>query len=386
MNLFKIVPSPTLKRENMVVAAEPIQAGSVIVKRSWLARTNFVVHDEEALKEHQSIPSAPTGPRGPITCPRGHTQCQGGSCESSSTKGDEDGQRVEFGNGDAVEKDQRSQALGGGTIISKMFEQFKTPAHLQMACSLIETFSVVAQHWVTDKSLVRRTCNGVSPLTPDRHRVGIQWLKSRGVATQTLLFWVNRENFTVLYDMVVANAVTFDFLLSGTTVGLCFCPILALFNHSCIPNVHVQLLPNGYTMVANRDIAEGEEICRAYAEHAIGLVDLEEVDTFLHNRFGFHCTCPLHTASKTTSAGTASSGLLFKKEIKPPRPLSKCPFRTVALKDPLLKRPLFSRCSLVQEQGSRQGHEGPRARRGYWKVGRSARMWAVLVAQVQRPS
>lgn len=260
---FRNAACSRMKRgETTVVATRAIRAGERILTRPWLERVSFIVSSK-----------------------REEEQCGLAGVSTSFT-------------------DDDHKAIGGGTIIDAVFAQFKTAASLQLTCSVLRRHSTIARQWVTDKVFVRRNAPGIAPMTLDRHRVAIQWLKEHQVSTADLLFWAVRENFAAIYEMVACNSNDFTFVLSGTVAGLAFCPFLALFNHDCWPNVVVEHLPNTYTMTASRDIALGEEICYSYRNEAVGLVSLDELQEYLTARYGFQCVCPLHT--KKVSAFPAS--------------------------------------------------------------------------------
>lgn len=257
---FKSVQSGRTKRDKMIVATAHIPRGEFILKRNWMERTTFIITND---KEAAEFATGSTPPPTSFT-------------------------------------PEESMAIGGGSAISRVFTQFKTPAHLQMTCSLIQRHSPMMQQWLKDGSFFYRSSPppGIADMTPERHRVCMNWLKGVNVPVQMLLHWAVRENFTALYHMVCYNAFSLEFLLSGTVAGLVFCPILSAFNHDCIPNVHVEYLTDGYRMSAAVDIEEGTELRMAYMNSAIGLVTPESIDELLMARFGFKCQCDYHQGKR----------------------------------------------------------------------------------------
>lgn len=273
--MFKVVPCPRLDQERMVVATKDFARGELIIERDWMERTTFMITNQDEAADHvRDTPDAPA----PTTT---------------------------FNASD-------SQAIGGGMAISRAFECFTTPANLQMACSIILRHHFIARNWVQEGSMMYRDTppRGIAPMTTARHRVAVQWLRQRGLPTTSLMFWAVRANFDVLYAMLAYNSQTLEFMLSGTVIGLVFCPVLAAFNHDCMPNVNMERLPQGYRMYAAHGIKAGEELCFAYVNSALGLQSLESINEHLQARHGFACACPTHRGTRP----------LFVRS--PPRPLS----------------------------------------------------------------
>lgn len=240
-----------------MVATRPIRAGEKILSRPWLERVSFIVSSKDE-----------------------EEQCGSHGVSTSFTEDDH-------------------KAIGGGSVIEPAFLRYSTSASLQLTCSIIRRHSSFAQQWVAQKAFVRRAASGITPMSAPRHATAIKWLKEKQMPTVDLVFWAVRDNFTCFYEMIASNSNDFVFLLSGVTAGLSFCPMLALFNHDCMPNAIVEHLPNSYTMTALRDIAVDEEVCYSYRNEPVGLVSLDEMQEYLGSRYGFKCLCPLH--NKTVS-------------------------------------------------------------------------------------
>lgn len=268
-----------------VLATHAIKAGDIVLQRPWTEHVSFVAASDDMAQQYA----------------RGSTQ------DIPALR--------------STLPEDAAPFLAHGSLICHAFSQLRTPAYLQLTCTLIEHYASIAKQWVQDKCFVRRKCIGAVDMDPMRHAVAIKWLRSQNVPIVQLTFWAVRENFTALYEMIVGNAFGCEFPLSGTTSGISFCPMLAQFNHSCLPNTYLQHLPSGYTLVAGRDIAQGEEICFAYYNHAIGLESLDSIETFLHRRFGFHCTCDLHSgkqsALKVASPSSLAAVCYRNKALKP---------------------------------------------------------------------
>jgi hypothetical protein len=211
---------------------------------------------------------------------------------------------------------EETRALGGGTIVSPEFSHFSSPAHLQMCCMLILKHSTVVKKWVEEKTFLNNLGSGVDVLTPTKHRAAIQWMRKQTTLTMpitTLMFWAVRENFNVLYEMMVCNARSLDMTLSATCIGLVFCPTLSMFNHDCVPNAFLSQTPDGYTLIALQEIQEGVEICYSYVVQPVGLSSNHHLKHELFFRFGFHCNCPIHRDVSSS---------LYRKRVKPPTPLA----------------------------------------------------------------
>ena len=269
-----------------VLAVNTITSGETILTRPWTEHVNFVAATQDMARQY--------------------------------ARGCDDAPHIEPSLPDAV-----APLMAHGTLISHAFAHLRSPGFLQLTCLLIEHHSTIAAQWVKDASLVRRKCAGVPDMDPKRHAVAIKWLRSQKVPVMQLTFWAVRQNFTALYEMIVGNSMTCELPLSGTATGLSFCPMLAQFNHSCMPNAYLQHLPAGYTLVATEDIAPGQEICFAYHQHAVGLDTLDVMEEYLQNRFGFKCACDLHTGKqspfvKGTTAPRSVAAVAYRhKTLKP---------------------------------------------------------------------
>jgi hypothetical protein len=202
-------------------------------------------------------------------------------------------------------------ALAKGTLVDVAFLGFDCPAHLQMTATLVLEQSALARQWVEEKTFLANGGPSVAQLSPEKHTAAVRWLRAQGMPTASLLFWAVRDNFRRLYDMMVCNSFNLSLVLSQHTIGLVFCPTLAKFNHSCLPNTHVEWKPSGYRMVAAEDIQPGEEITFSYQFQPVGLVSDVELDFKLFTRFGFNCQCDLHRGKKS----------LFRKMVKVPTEL-----------------------------------------------------------------
>lgn len=270
---FTIATCPRLEKrnENMVIANRWIARGQTIYESPWMGHVSFMAptpaHDQGA------------GPSG---------------------------------------------ALAAGTYISNDFVKQTSPAHLQLTCTLIKDHPDHAQSWVRNNSFLTNRGTAVYELTPAKHKVAIGWLKKQGVPMSTLIYWANRDHFRSLYDMMTCNAHSLELALSETTIGLVFCPILALFNHDCVPNATVQRLPTGFRVTAAEDIQQGEEICFSYNNDPVGLVSLLEVEYTLYTRYGFHCQCPTHRCEGGAGGALleqSSDRPLYRKRVQFPRSL-----------------------------------------------------------------
>ena len=112
-------------------------------------------------------------------------------------------------------------------------------------------------------------------MTATKQRACIDYLRSRGVIDQSaLLFWATRVNLAILYAMVSCNSMDLELVLSTTLIGNAFSPVVAQFNHDCVPCAVLERIPPGFSITAARDISPGEEICISYVNEAIGLTSL----------------------------------------------------------------------------------------------------------------
>ena len=267
--LFSVKPCTRLKSrgENMAVATQHIPRGTVICQENWMERISFVATTEE--------------------------------------------EAAEFGETCTFDPEE-SAALTGGTIVSKHFTDFPSPAHLQLCSTLILKHHAQCVQWVKEKTFLTNIGAGLAKMTPERHQAAIKWLKEKEFPTTSLIFWAMRENFTQLYNMMLCNAPALELPLSDTTIGLVFSPTLALFNHDCVPNAVIKKMPGGFHLTALENIQSGEEICYSYTTEAVGLVSETKLDSMLYSRYGFHCKCPTHLNQRP----------LYRKNVRPPTALA----------------------------------------------------------------
>lgn len=195
---------------------------------------------------------------------------------------------------------EEKDLLKGGTPIDEEFSSFPSPGYLQLMMDLIEKHGDLCKLWVESNAFVVRITNTtLESLTKEWQKRCILYLKNvRHMPNESLLFWLNSVNFLQFYSVVCTNSFLIDFLLSGTVVGVGFCPVLACINHDCIPNTFIEKIPSGYKLIAAVDIKEGEEICVSYHNQAVGLLTDDELNQMLMHRFGFECHCPMHLGKK----------------------------------------------------------------------------------------
>merc|ERR1711920_136405 len=81
---------------------------------------------------------------------------------------------------------------------------------------------------------------------------------------------------------------------SRSEIGVALSSIVALFNHSCVPNADWRLDDDGSVCVyALRNVRAGEELCLSYID---GALEYTERRAKLEEAFFFTCDCSACTA------------------------------------------------------------------------------------------
>jgi hypothetical protein len=269
--------------ERMTVATRDIKAGETFLTMPWFGRATFLGTSKEECREKGVD-------KEPITFTK-----------------------------DEVE------VLKGGCLVDGRFLAFGSPGHIQLMLDLIEKQSDLCAKWVKDqlfKTRPKGAIGSMAELTNYWIEKSLRYLKDvRHVSNDRLMFWLKPGHMNQLYNIIYSNAFFLDFILSGSIVGVVFCPVLACFNHDCVPNAFTEKLPNGYRVTAAMSIKKGEEICIPYINEAVGLLTDDEINVALRHKHGFECECPTHLKKRP----------LYIKGVVPPSSLEVLCYKNASL-------------------------------------------------------
>lgn len=124
-------------------------------------------------------------------------------------------------------------------------------------------------------------------MTPSPAAYALFVKKSRKHDTE---FW-DLGNFERLYVYMSHYMTDASMCCSVIQMGVGYCELSSLINHSCKPNAQAKLIPNKMFVVALSDINEGEEVTISYTPSTLGFATPTRVRNYAESTLGFACKC-----------------------------------------------------------------------------------------------